>query len=67
MKTNTLVNAETQANLETAVRIEQLTNGSVQNDPLMTEFLDRDAAFDRVSGRLVEVPGARAQRSGQPD
>ncbi|HEV2437848.1 MAG TPA: hypothetical protein VG077_17780 [Verrucomicrobiae bacterium] len=27
MKTNTLVNAETQANLETAVRIEQLKPG----------------------------------------
>ena len=32
-----------------------------------TEFLDRRVAFDHAAGRLVEVPGAWAQRSGQPD
>ena len=33
----------------------------------LTEFLDRRVAFDHAAGRLVEVSGAWAQRSGQPD
>ena len=33
----------------------------------LIEFLDRCVAFDHVAGRLVEVSGAKAQHSDQPD